>query len=120
MIIKFNDNTELEVIKVQNRQAYIQNANREVYDFHFDPSLITFEQLEGIFGDEQKTKKIYLINGDDTFLHEDYSIRISLSYQPVEITPETPDAPAQSENRFIVSMARKTYMEKIISQLLGQ
>lgn len=120
MIIRFNDNTEIPLIKVQSREAYIQNSSREVYDFHFDQNEVTFEQLDTLFGDEEKVNKIYLMDDEEvTHMHEDYSIRVSLAYLPVEIVPETPNSPAQMENRFIVSMARKTYLEKTVSHLLN-
>lgn len=118
MILRFNDNTELSCISVYSKQVYYQNANREAYDFHFSPTAVTFEQLELLFGDKTKTNKLYLDDGENSYLHEDFTIRMSLSLIPVETEPETSNAPAKYESRFVVSMARKTYMEKLIEQLM--
>ncbi|WP_018750723.1 hypothetical protein [Paenibacillus sanguinis] len=120
MNVKFNNGVELPCITVNGKQGYYQNANREIYEFHFDPNNTDFAQLESLFGNEENTKQIRIIDGDSDFLHENFTIRMSLSFLPIEVLPETTSSPAKYENRFVVSMAQKTYMENLVSQLITQ
>lgn len=112
MQVRLNDGTVLNAIVVYGRKEHFQGATRDVLEFHFSPDHTTFEELEELFGDESKTSKIMIVDENEENLHEHYVIRKSLSLKQVEVAPETPEAPAQYENRYVVEMAQMSYSER--------
>lgn len=111
MIIKLNNGTELEAIQVNGQTRYFQEANRDSLEFQFAKTAVTFEQLDTLFAESENTKRIVLQNGEENYLHENYSLRVSLSLAPVIIDPATSTEPAVTEERYSVVMAQKSYAE---------
>jgi len=141
MIIKLNDNTELEAIQVNGQRGflqggnrinsqicYFQGANRDSLEFHFAKTAVTFEQLDSLFAEQENTKRIiiqgpvlgedgeYIFDGQGNYLlqdylHENYTLRVSIGLIFWVVTPETPTDPAVIEERYSVVMAQKSYAE---------
>ncbi len=120
MNIKFKDNTEISPLVVFGDSRFFQNAQRSTLEFVFAKGDYTLEELDAYFTDPNKTNKVTIVNdSDEEFIYDDYSLRVSMSLAPVVITPETSTEPAVTEERITIVMAQKTYIEKMIEQLLA-
>jgi hypothetical protein len=111
MKIIFNDGTEKECIMVNGSTRYIQGANRDCLEFHFAQDAITFDELDSMFYNEENTKHIILSDGVNQYVHDNYCIRVELRYSPFLVTPATDTTPDVFEQRFMITMAQKTYAE---------
>lgn len=111
MIVRLNNDTELEAILVNGQTRYFQGASRDSLEFQFAKAAVTFDQLDALFSEPENTKRITLQQGEEVYLHENYSLRVSLSIAPVVVTPATDTEPGVTEERYSVVMAQKTYAE---------
>ena len=117
MNIKLNDGTILDCIVINGSQRYFQGANRSCLEFQFSDSAVTFAELESLFGDSTKTSKITIVSDGEEYLNENYVLRAEMKYIPYIVEPETGTTPEVTEQRFIVTMAQKTYAEKQLEDL---
>lgn len=79
--------------------------------FSGSKSAVTFDQLEALFAELGNTRQITLQQGDETYLRENYSLRVSMNLALVVITPATGTEAEVIEERYRVVMAQKTYVE---------
>ncbi len=130
MKIKLNDNTELNVILVNGKSTYFQGANRDSLEFVFKKGDYPFDELDMLFSDEEKTKKIIIQDTATTtdsegnqfetpteHIYDNYSLRVNMEMKPVVITPETSTEPEVTEERVMVTMAQLTLIEKRLCEL---
>lgn len=130
MKIKLNDNTELNVICINGKSVYHQGTNRDSLEFVFKKGHYPFDQLDSLFADENKTKKIIvndIITTTDAegkkvetlteHVYDNYSLRISMEMKPLVITPATSTEPDVIEERVMVTMGQLTLIEKKLSDL---
>ena len=119
MLVKFNDGVEVTALVVNGQSRFFQNAQRDSLEFIFKKGDYLFDTLDTYFANKNKTRKITLIDeAQNQFIYDDYVLRVSMSLNPVVISPETSTDPEVTEERISVIMARQTYMEKMIEQLL--
>jgi len=111
MKVILNNGTALNAILVNGQNRYFQGANRDSLEFQFAKDAVTFDQLDTLFAAPENTKRITLQQGEKTYLHENYSLRVSLNLAPVMITPATGTEPEVTEERYSVVMAQKSYVE---------
>lgn len=111
MKVILNNRTELEAIQVNGQSQYFQGANRDSLEFQFPKDAVTFEQLDILFSEPENTKRIALQQGEETYLHENYTLRVSMGLAPVVITPASGTVPEVTEERYSAIMAQKTYAE---------
>jgi hypothetical protein len=111
MKVILNNGTELEAILVNGQNLYFQGANRDSLEFQFAKTVVTFEKLDTLFTEPKNTKRIVLQQGEGSYLHENYSLRVSMSLAPVVVTPATSTEPEVTEERYSVVMAQKSYVE---------
>lgn len=111
MKVILNNGTELTAEVVNGSSRHFQGASRDSLEFQFANASVTFEQLDTLFSQEANTNRITLVNGETSYLHENYSLRVSVGFAPVVIAIATDTTPEVVENRFTVVMAQKTYKE---------
>lgn len=111
MKVILNNGTELEAIMVNGQNRYFQGANRDSLEFQFAKDVVTFEQLDTLFKEAENTCRITLQQGEEKYLQENYTLRVSMGLAPIVITPATGTEPEVTEERYSVTMAQKTYAE---------
>lgn len=106
---------ELSPINVTGAKRTVQNATRDVlsFIFHADTSM---DELDGLFTAEN-CETIKVVHGDKEYIHNAYTIRVELKREPVEVVKATESTEAIYENRVVVSMAQRTYMETQMAQM---
>ena len=111
MQVKFADGTTLDVLCVNGKSVYAQGAQRDSLEIQIAKETITFDALDALTGNAANTSKLTLIDGENQYVHDNYSIRAELALRPVEITPATGTDPAVTEDRLCVTLAQLTYSE---------
>ena len=111
MQVKFNDGTVLDVLLVNGKSIYAQGTQRDALEIQIAKDTITFDALDALTGNAANTSKLTLIDGENQYEHDNYSIRAELALRPVEITPATGTDPAVTEDRLVVVLAQLTYTE---------
>ena len=111
MQIKFNDGTTFETLAVNGKSVYTQGAQRDALEIQMAKSTMTVDALDVLTADNGKTSKITLIDGDQQYIHDNYSIRAELSIKPVVTTPATSTTSEVTEDRLVATLAQLTYLE---------
>lgn len=110
--IKLNNGTELQGIVANGSTRHFQGASRDSIEFQLPKTLpITFEELDGLFSNPLNTSKITLVNGEGAYIHDNYSLKVSIGLIPVVIQSATDTQEEVVEERYSVVMAQKTYKE---------
>ncbi len=128
--IKLNDNTELNTIQINGKSVYHQGSNRDSLEFVFKKGDYPFDELDSLFADAEKSKKIIIQDSATTtdsegnqveslieHVHDNYSLRVNMEMKPVVVTSATPTEPEVTEERVMVTMAQLTLIEKKLSEL---
>ena len=114
MIIKLTNGIELNPILVTGGQRYVQGTNRDTLSFVF-PADVSMDELDTLFTAEN-CESIAIMDGENEYIHNGYTIRAELKREPIVVTPATEISESVTENRVTVSMSQRTYME---SQLVA-
>lgn len=117
MIVKLNNDVELECILVNGQSRYFQGSNRDTLEFQFAKNSITFDILDALFGNPENTSRIIITDNNGSFLHSNYSLRVEMNLSNIIIAPATDVNPEITEERFTVVMAQKSYQELQIERL---
>jgi hypothetical protein len=114
MKIILENGTELFPISATGAKRTVQGANRDVLSFIF-PADTSMDELDSLFT-ATNCEAIKIVNGDKEYVHNAYTIRTELKREPVEVKPATATEAAMYENRVIVSMGQRTYMETQLAE----
>ena len=106
---------ELSPINIMGEKRTVQGAQRDVLSFIF-PVDTSMDELDRLFT-EKNCETIKIVNGDKEYIHNSYTIRTELKREPIEVAKATDAANSIYENRVIVSMGQRTYMETQIAQM---
>lgn len=111
MQLKFNDGTTIDVLVVNGKSVYVQGANRDALEIQMAKGTTTVDALDVLTADSNKTGKITLIDGDQQYIHDNYSVRAELAIKPVVTTPATSTTLEITEDRLCITLAQLTYAE---------
>ena len=116
MKIILANGTELNPIVVTGAATSVRGTKRDTLSFVF-PGTEDISVLDNAFTD--KACETITIIGDDESesIYKAYTIRAELKKAPVEVSPETPETPAVTEERITVSMSQRTYIETQLAAL---
>lgn len=118
MKVILNNGTELEAIVVNGSTRHFQGASRDSLEFQFAKTIPqTFEGLDTLFSNPLNTSKITLVNGDASYIHDNYILKVSMGLIPVTIANATDTTAEVVEDRYTVVMAQKTYAEMEVEAL---
>lgn len=101
--------TELSPISVTGGRRTVQGANRDVLSFVF-PAETSMDELDGVFT-AANCETVTIVDGESEYVHNAYTVRAELKREPVMVAGANENEPAVYENRVIVSMGQRTYME---------
>lgn len=116
MKITLTNGTELNAIIVIGSKKNLQGATRDTLSFLF-PAETSLDELDAIFTAENCES--ISITGEDglEYIHKGYTIRASLSREPVVVSPATESEEEIIENRVTVSMASRTSIESQMAEM---
>lgn len=109
MKIILNNEIELSPILATGGKKFVQGVNRDTISFVF-PMETSMDEIDSVFT-EENCETITIVDGNNQYIHKGYTVRAELKREPVEVTPATESESAVYENRVIVSMSQRTYVE---------
>lgn len=119
MRLTLNNGTELDIIIANGSSRYHQGENRDSLEFQLSKSIPqTFEELDELFSNPSNTSKITLSEGETSYIHDNYTLKVQMALIPVVITPATDTEPEITEERYSIIMAQKTYKEIQLESLI--
>ncbi len=68
----------------------------------------TFEELDELFSNPDNTSKITLNEGETSYIHDNYTLKVQMALIPVIVTPATDSSPEVVEERYSFIMEQKT------------
>lgn len=115
MQITLHNGTVLNPLTAIGTSKLVQGATRDTISFVF-PESTDLNEMDAIFTPENC--ETITVNGDDgDYLYSGYTIRAEVKRVPVEVAPATETDAAVYENRVIVSMGQRTFLESQIASL---
>ena len=117
MKLILNDGTELNPIVVNGFPQYVQNQNRDTIEFAFDGNASMVE-LDKLFTESNCEKLTIIDDNGDGYIHNGYTIRVSINKKTVEVAKGTLEGDSVYEQRVYVTMAQRTYTETQLSSLV--
>lgn len=113
-------NTAIQCEDFYLESDFWNNANRPIAVFMFDPSNVSVDTLNTVISDEVNTNLIIVQRAVEESAPqlvtelEKHNLKVSIILQPVLISEETPDAPAEFQDKIVLRLARRTYTEQYI------
>ncbi|MBB5148669.1 ribonuclease H family protein [Ureibacillus thermosphaericus] len=131
--IKLIDGTELDIVKVDGERTFYQNANRDTLKFVFDKNKYDLNSIDSIFSDINKIQTITILLQQETinpgtgeidiitseYIYNDYVLKMSISSETIVVEEGDSTKPPVTVERIVAKVAQQTYIEKMLSQLLG-
>ena len=115
MKIILANGTELSPISAMGAKRTVQGANRDTLSFCF-PATASVDELNSIFT-ASNCETITIVEGENQYVHNAYTIRAELKREPVEVKKATTTEAPVYEDRVVVSMAQRTYAESKIAEM---
>ena len=112
MFITLFDGTEIEVIDVAQTNYFVKGANRNVLTIQLKSVELSLSDVEALFTPENCETITYNETEFTGYCHPYEFHRTS-----VMVTPEDAENPATYENRYVVNLAQRTYLETQLEQL---
>ena len=124
MLIKFADNTTLEVQRVMGGPQMMQGATRDVLTIEVDPAVASAAELKAIFTNPEKTAELISIDNSDpenikeAVMGQYYTLYISSGNEVRENkqTLGAVDAPQIQEFNY-AKIAQLTYSELALAEM---
>lgn len=119
--IKFADNTEVEYLNAIETEGYWNGSSRRTLTFEIARTAANVDTLDTLCT-EANLASLALTNTEDeiTNTYDGYVLKLKCGVEPVLIQAETPNAPAAYENRIVLRLGKRTYIEEQLNTLLGQ
>ena len=116
--IKFIGGAEQAYIKALETEEYYNGSSRRTLTFEMERNAVNLEELDALCT-EENLAKLELINEEEnvTNLYEGYVLKLKVGVEPILVTAETPDAPAAYEDRVILKVGKRTYIEEQLHKL---
>ena len=118
MKIILANGVEKNAILVTGGQIYAQGANRDALTFVFSSNEVSLDEIDNDFT-PIACENIKLVDETGSeFIHKGYTIRTELTKKDVVLTPGDETNPETVENRIMVTMAQRTYVETQMASLI--
>lgn len=119
MKVILNNGTELQGIVANGSTRHFQGASRDSIEFQLPKTLpVTFDELDALFSNSLNTSKIKIATDTAEYIHDNYSLKVSIGLIPVVIQSATDTQEEVVEERYSVVMAQKTYKEIQLDSLV--
>jgi len=109
--------TELTAVNVVGSSQHYQGQNRKTLEIHFVTGETDFAELNTLF---TEPGSISITDDDGTYQHDNYALRVSTALKNVVVEQETDEAPAIMEERYVVVVAQRTYIEARLEAVKSQ
>lgn len=116
MTLIFNNGQSIEFIESFATEEYFNGSSRRTLTIHI-PSTVSIDRVNNLASSEENTSKIVLKNGEFENIFDGYVLKLSVGIQPIVVSDETPESPAVYEDRLILKLGKRTYIEEQLHKL---
>ena len=116
--LKFVDGTEQPYLTALETEEYYTGASRRTLTFQIARNAADLETLDSLCT-EQNLTRLELTNDEMgvTNIYEGYVLKLKVGVEPVLVSAETPEAPAVYEDRIVLKLGKRTYIEQMLHDL---
>ena len=116
--LKFVDGTEQPYLTALETEEYYTGASRRTLTFQMERNAANLEELDSLCT-EQNLTRLELTNDEMgvTNIYEGYVLKLKVGVEPVLVSSETPEAPAVYEDRIVLKLGKRTYIEQMLHDL---
>lgn len=107
---------ELTPIVINGAKRNVYGVIRDSLTFVF-PASDGMDAIDSLFTAENCERIIIEEDGGNLYLHNAYNIRVSLIKESVEVEAATENSDAVYEDRIMVTMAQRTYVESHLAAM---
>lgn len=119
--IKFSDanKTEYAYLEAKSTEEYYNGSNRRILTVAAADDAISVDALNTLANTESNLASITLRNTDTgtVSVNDGYVLKLGVGIEPMLITPETPEAAAIYEDRLVLKLGKRTYIEQQLHDL---
>ena len=120
--IKFSDTdaTEIAYLNAIETEEYFGGSSRRTLTFELARDAVDIETLDKLCTEDNCS--IITLTNDEmgaTNVHEGYVLKLKVGVEPKLVQTETPDSPAMYEDRIIVKLGKRTYIEQQLKTILN-
>lgn len=114
---------EIEYLNAVETEEYYNGASRRTLSIECGKDEISLDELNEIVSDEKNTEEIVLTavdeNGEITAenVYGGYVLKLSCGINKILVQPETPENAAVYEDRIVVKLGKRTYIEEQLHKL---
>lgn len=120
--IKFSDTdaTEIEYLDAIETEEYFGGSSRRTLTFELARYAANLETLDRLCT-EDNCAVLTLSNNEvgATNVFEGYVLKLKVGVESVKVQQETPETPALYEDRIIVKLGKRTYIEQQLKTILN-
>lgn len=123
MKIKLANGTEFEYERAEETSEFYDNANRRTLTLRMKPEGLTLDAVNAAFSDAAATASLALTNYNEDGsifarnIYDHYSIKISVSCEPVAVGEDAETGAELKADRIIVKLGKLTYIEQQLAAL---
>ena len=116
--LKFANGNELTYLTALETEEYWNGSSRRTLTFQLARDAANLETLDGLCT-EQNLASLELINDEMgvTNVYEGYVLKLKVGVEPVLVSAETPEAAAVYEDRVVLKLGKRTYIEQQLHDL---
>ncbi|MBE6722012.1 MAG: hypothetical protein E7572_05940 [Ruminococcaceae bacterium] len=114
--IKFPDGSTFPAVSVIAGQMYLQSAQRKTLEIHIAKADADFDKLEAL---TREPATLTINDGTSDSVYNNYSLRANFELRPVVTQPATDAEPEQTQEQYIITLARLTYIEIQLNTILA-
>ena len=118
--IKFANNTEAECLVPLETEEFYNGHSRRTLTIQCPVDAESLDVLNALLSDEANTASITIEDDAESgtvAVYVGYVLMLKLAVEPVQTAPETSETPAAYENRIIVKLGKRTYIEQQLAAL---
>lgn len=109
---------EFEYLDALETEEYYNGASRRTLTITAAADVVSVDKLHGVLT-ENNLASITLTNDDPKVsnVYDAYVLSLSCGVQSVEVEAETPETPAKYEQRLVLKLGKRTYIEEQLHKL---
>ncbi len=119
--VKFADSNKTEIVYLNalETEEFYNGSSRRTLTFEIARDAVNIEDLDTLCGVENNVTKLELINEekDITNIYENYVLKLKVGVEPKLIQAETPETAAVYEDRVVLKLGKRTYIEQKLHDL---
>ena len=111
--------TTVTYLNAIETEEFYNGSSRRTLTFECAPDAASVDALNVLISAEANVADVTLTNDDldVSNVYSDYVLKLKVGIEPKLVASDTPDAPAVYEDRLIIKLGKRTYIEQRLHEL---